>query len=147
MKDKEADLDNVEMHINECLKPKNFDDYEFYSSLEKVKDQLNRDPKSDLIIVFEDSFGPFILCGKAKCLRYGESYGKVISNLEKDKNTLLTLKDHNICSHLAYIILDDHYFIHKKEIAREIEEKLDEYNRNYGIIQLYHTSKAKIPLS
>jgi hypothetical protein len=143
-------LDNVEMHVNERLSPKNFEKYEFDNNLEEVNKELKRIAQPDLIIAFENSRGPFILCAEAKCLRYSVeqfSRGKrtVIGDLEKDKDTLLTLKNHNVCSYLAYVLLDDHYFIHKEEIAKQIEKKLDEYNQKHNIMKLYHTSKAKIP--
>lgn len=144
----ESGLDNVEIHINESLKPSNFREYRFYDNLKKVRYELGRFPQPDLIIAFEDNFSdPFILCAEAKCLRYPvERRGRIVtSDLEKDKETLLILKRHDICSHLAYILLDDYYFIHNKKIAKEIINKLNEYSEKYGITKLYHTSRAKIP--
>ena len=62
-----SNLRNIEIHINESLKPSNFKDYEFYTDLKKVKEKLGgRAPQPDLTIVFEDSFDPFILCAQAK---------------------------------------------------------------------------------
>jgi len=137
----ESGLNNIEVHINERLKPENFDDYVFYEDLEKVKKELNKIPRIDLIIAFEDESDLFILCAEAKCLRYSVAWNRI----EEDMKKLRTLKKYNVCSSLAYILLDDYYFINRKDTGRGIKKELNDYCRKYGITELYHTSKAKIP--
>lgn len=148
----ESGLNDIEVHINERLSPSNFEDYSFYDDLVKIKNKLGV-LKPDLIITFENSSESFILCAEAKCLRYSVEQASrktrtVMEALKEDIKKLRMLKNYNICSSVAYLLLDDYYVhnIHKNDIAtaREIKKKLEVYCQKYGIIKMYHTSKAKI---
>src|SRR3989344_8811203 len=57
---------NIEMHFDKYLSLDNFGDYNFAKKLPKLKENLGRTPKVDLIITPEDSVGPFLICGEAK---------------------------------------------------------------------------------
>lgn len=146
----ESGLNDIEVHINERLSPSNFEDYRFYDSLIEVKNKLNRVPRPDLIIAFENRDEPFILCAEAKCLRYSvEEVSRkertVLNGIREDIKKLRTLRSYNVCSSIAYILLDDYYFIEEENRARVIKKRLGEYCQKYGIIKMYHTSEAKIP--
>mgnify|MGYP001591723735 FL=1 len=138
---------NIEMHFDKNLDDTNFQDYSFEDKLEKLKDELGRVPKVDLIITPEDWFGPFLMCAEAKyfhCSVESISRNKqtVKEAIEKDIKTLSKIKELRIADNVVFIIFDDYYYLNEPEKCKKIKNLLKKYNKKIKI--LYHNSRIKL---
>lgn len=138
---------NIEMHFDKNVNRSNFGRYDFKDKLVKLKEDLGRVPKVDLIITPEDSLSPFLICGEAKyfhCSVESISRGKqtVEGDIEKDIKTLLEIKDLGIAENVVFIIFDDYYYLNEPEKCKKIKNLLEKHNKKIKI--LYHNSRAKL---
>lgn len=130
----------IEMHTNKKT-AFSFGDYVFKDAfaLKKLKSQLRREAQPDLIIVQEDSLGPFLLCAEAKCFHCSER-GTAKAAIEKDIETLEAIRDLGIAERVVFILFDDYYWIQNEDIESVAENACKEHN----ITLLKHNSKAKL---
>ena len=113
----------------------------------KLKENLGRTPKVDLIITPEDSVGPFLICGEAKyfhCSVEGISRNTQTAegDIKKDFKTLLKIKELGIAENVVFIIFDDYYYLKEPEKCLKIKNLLEKHNKKIKI--LYHNSRAKL---
>lgn len=142
------ELLDIEVHLDKKLNYSNFQGYLFDDKLEKngkLYKELGRFPKLDLIITTEGGLGPFLLCAEAKHFHCSVMYGTVDEVIEKDIKTLAVIKKLGITDAIAYIILDDYYYIHGQ---KDLKELAYEYSKKHGtgdeLRILYHNSKSKL---
>ncbi|TET21477.1 MAG: hypothetical protein E3J71_09725 [Candidatus Stahlbacteria bacterium] len=120
-------LSEIEMHTNKKL-GSSFNGYDFKSELKKLKWQLDeREAQPDLIIVQEDSLGPFLLCAEAKCFHCSER-GTAKAAIEKDIETLEAIRDLGIAERVVFILFDDYYWIQNEDIESVAENACKEHN-------------------
>jgi len=147
------EFSNIEMHFDKNVNYSNFKGYSFESKLKN--DDLEKElgkfhkprkfPKLDLIITYENNFGPFLLCAEAKYFHASVREGTVDEAIEKDVITLSAIKRLGITEKIAYIIFDDYYYIHGK---KDIEKLAYLYSKKHSIENelkiLHHDSKSKL---
>jgi len=136
---------NIEVHFDKFVSHSSFEEYTFEKEglkLKKLKDRLGRVPKSDLIIVQENSLGRFLLCAEAKCFHYavGRYYRNPQEVIEKDIDTLVAIRDLGIAERVVFILFDDYYWIRNEDIESVVVNACKEHN----ITLLKHNSKAKL---
>ena len=141
---------DIELHLEKNLSKSNFEKYSFASKLLKLKGNLKRAPKVDLIITSEKDQGLFSMCGEVKYLHYsveGMNRGQktVEQAIEKDLKTLLKIKELGIAESVVFIVLDDYYCLdeNKSEKCKNIESLLQKYNKK-TIILSHNSCAAKL---
>jgi len=146
---------NIEMHFDKNLNYANFNGYSFENLLWRANDDSKRKlevllndsrkyPKLDLIITFENNYGPFLLCAEAKCFHTSFG-GRVEEAIEKDIITLAAIKKLGITEKIAYITFDDYYYNNNpKDIRQLICKYSKEHNIENELKILYHNSKSKL---
>lgn len=141
----EVSHSNIEAHFDKFLSASSFGAYSFKEKLPKLRGELKRVPKSDLIIVQEDSQDQFLLCAEAKffhCSEESVSRRKRTAKgaIEKDIDTLVAIRDLGIAERVVFIMFDDYYWIQNEDIESVAENACKEHN----ITLLKHNSMVKI---
>ena len=110
--------------------------------MNKLKDEIGKSPKIDLIIAKEADFtAPFLLCGEVKFFHMNRDVIKEIDEVIKE---LKVIKELGIAREVVLIVFDDYYYYRKRSKKKEkIEEKIREAER-HGIKVFYGKSEAKL---
>ncbi len=137
----------IEVHLNKILSYSSFKGYTFQSKIRELNNSLNRKRgvKLDLIITYETSKGPFLLCAEAKFFHYSqESFRRTVQRvIQEDIDRLVALKELGIAENVVFLLFDDYYYL-KENVKHKAIKKILEKARKQGITVFYHNSKAKI---
>ena len=143
-KKKESLFSNIEIHFEKKVDHVNFsDDYVFADPLDKLNARLDRWPKVDMIVAYENRPYRLLLCAEAKCFRFPTDWEQAIND---DIEKLEAYRDGNcgIAKKVVFILFDDYYWCNDEETANAIRQRLDEIRNKNGITVLFHTSEAKL---
>jgi hypothetical protein len=142
---KEKEFLNIELHFEKNISSANFKNYKFPNSLDKLKEKLQKWPKVDMIVAYEDSKDSFLLCAEAKYFHSKVRYDTTpIDLINADIKKLKALRDFEIAKRVVFILFDDYYWCHDEKTANEIWQRLNAIEREDGITVLFHTSEAKL---
>jgi|GEM_PF-2292644 len=136
----------VYLHVNYKLKPSSFKltpkTYRRISSAIKVLRRRlgfkrNWYPELDLIIV-EEKF-PFTYCLEFKYYHYLPNSWDVVKDLWRKVLILKTLRECNVCSETALLVLDDAICRRNERLCREVKDLVGEASNDL-LVLTYHVS-------
>ena len=142
---KEKQYSRIQIHFEKNVNISNFRGYSFENKLKNLKDKLDmkRGPKIDMIIARENKNDSFLLCAELKYF-HGRPYESPTEQISRDIEKLKALKELGIADKVVFMLLDDYYFLKKnKKISNDIENKLDEVNKD-EIKVLFSNTQAKL---
>ena len=144
---KESLFSNIEMHFEKNVTPANFPGQEFENRLGELRERLNKWPKIDMIVAYEDNSSTFLLCAEVKHFHGPPNYHNNETPLQKidaDIAKLIAIRDLGIAKKVVFVLFDDYYWCNDENTANAIQQKLDEIRNENGITVLFHTSEAKL---
>lgn len=143
---KKEKYSNIQIHFEKNVNFSNFSDYNFKNRLEELKENLKmkRGPKIDIIIAYENSFDPFLLCAEVKFF-HGRPYEDPIEQIKRDIEKLKAIRSCKIAEKTVFMLLDDYYFYTDKETSNDIKNKLHEIEiTDKDITILSRNTEAKL---
>lgn len=129
-------VNNVEIHLNCPLKPQNYNDEGFCSSLKSLQTQfVGRRIEVDMAIANEDKV-PFELCLEAKHFHYLPWRKSAEELIREDIKRLQAYKKFKIAKSTALVFLDDQLYYYYPDISEKIQYILNQYKNEIPIF--YH---------
>ena len=147
-KKEDSKFSNIEIHFEKNINFANFKDYEFANRLNKLNENLkmNKGPKVDMIIAYENKNSPFLLCAEVKYFHSAsEHYQKTpIEKITDDVKKLKAIRDCEIAKRVIFMLFDDYYWFTNEKTAKGIENELRKIKEDEKIEVLFYSSKAKL---
>lgn len=143
---KEEKFSNIQIHFEKNVNFSNFRGYKFEDRLGELKEKvkLKRGPKIDMIVAYEDSNDPFLLCAEVKYF-HGRPYESPVQQINRDIEKLKAIRSSKIAEKAIFMLLDDYYFYTDKETSNDIMKKLHEIKiKDKEITILFRNTEAKL---
>jgi hypothetical protein len=135
---------DLDIHVEFSLKPENFKNFHrLCELLWGVRKKVGRKRITpDMVVCYDTHDEPLLTVIEAKMYRGQYGRNDFQKGIDKDLETLKGINEVGACHNVYWMVLDDHYWLKKEEISRQMEKDIETFRKN-GIRVMYHKSTIK----